>query len=538
MKTSVALYCRVSSDRQAQEGTIESQVSSLREFAIENNFLVEEDLVFTDNGISGATLVRPALDSLRDKAVSGEVEKIIILCPDRLARKYAHQLLLVEEFQRLGVEIIFANKDISSSPEDQLLLQIQGVISEYEREKIMERSRRGKLQKAKKGVVSVLSGAPYGYVYIPKTDSCEARYEIHFEEAEVVKDIFKMYCYDKISIGAIAKKITKENIPTRKQLGPWGRSTVWGILKNPAYHGKAAFRKTKVAQRNRLNKLARDNEYYPKRAKSSSRDRAKEEWIFVPVPSIVTSKEYEIAEKQLEENKKLSSRNNSKYEYLLGGLLHCQECGYSIYGKPASASRYKRCYYRCLGQDGYRWPKGRVCSSHPVRVEVIDDLVWQQTVKLIETPQTVINEYTNRVNSQKNVRQSLKELILRKSKEIRQVEYEKERLLDLYQTGALSLPEIEDRIKKLRGKIKKLEAEKLQLEHEQRQKRQQLQLIDQLDEFKKKIGTNIKKLKFKQKKEIVRLLVKEVEVNIKTEEINVKHIVPDLKSLPLCTGSN
>ena len=233
---------------------------------------------------------------------------------------------------------------------------------------------------------------------------------------------------------------------------------------------------------------------------SSSRDRAKEDWVYIPVPAIITSETFKMASNQLEENKRLSPRNNKKYEYLLSGLLHCQECGYSLYGKPASNSRYKRLYYRCMGQDGYRWSKGRVCSSHPVRVEVLDDLVWEQTVKLIEDPQTVLNEYTNRVNAQKNTQQSLEKLILKKSQEIRQVEHEKERLLDLYQKGSLNLSEIETRLQKLRGKIKQLESEKQSLEHEQRQGGQQLELIYQLQEFQKKVSTNLKMLNFEQKK--------------------------------------
>ncbi len=539
METSVALYCRVSSDKQAQEGTIDSQISSLHDFAKEHNFCVEEDLIFMDNGVSGATLVRPALDSLRDKAFSGEVTKVLVLCPDRLARKYAHQLILIEEFQRLGVEIIFSNRDITNSPEDQLLLQIQGVISEYEREKIMERSRRGKLQKASKGFVSVLCGAPYGYIYILKTDSADARYEIHPEESKVVKNIFQMYCRNKLSIRAIAKELNIRGVPTRRQQGIWGRSTILCMLKNPAYYGQAAFRKTIKVERLRPTKFARDNNFYPKKHKSSSSNRNKKDWIYIPVPSIISSKTFQDASSQLEANKKLSSRNNKKYEYLLSGLLRCKECGYSIYGKPASHSRYKLCYYRCMGQDGYRWPaKGRVCSSHPVRVEVLDDLVWEQTVKLLENPQTVIDEYTSRIHEQKGEQQSLEKLIVKKAQEIRQITHEKERLLDLYQNGTLNLSEIESRLKKIRGKIKQLENEKQSLEYEQRQEGQQLQLVDQLQEFQKKVSANLKVLSFEQKKEIVRLLVKEVEVNIKASEIVVRHVVPTSKSLPLCPGSS
>jgi site-specific DNA recombinase len=155
-----AIYARVSSDQQAQHGTIESQLASVQEFAATQGVRIDPDLIFADNGISGTTLARPKLDALRDKAAAGEIEQILILNPDRLARKYTHQLMLVEEFKKLGVAITFVNRQIATSPEDQLLLQMQGVIAEYDREKIIERHRRGKLHKAQQGKVCVLSGAP------------------------------------------------------------------------------------------------------------------------------------------------------------------------------------------------------------------------------------------------------------------------------------------------------------------------------------------------------------------------------------------
>ena len=284
------MYARVSSEQQAQEGTIESQVESLKEYVGGQGYKIEVDYVFVDNGISGSTLVRPALDALRDRAAGGEIDKIVILCPDRLARKHAHQLILVEEFNRLGVMVEFVNHTITDSPEDQLLLQMQGVIAEFEREKILERSRRGKLHKAKSGKVSVLSGAPYGYVYIRGAQTEEARYEIHKEEAEVVRGIFKMVTLEHMSIGAIARHLNAQGIPTQRRQGIWERSTVWGILRNPAYRGQAAYRKTQVVARTRVTKLARDHGLYPKHLHSSSRERAKEDWIYIAVPSLVSEK--------------------------------------------------------------------------------------------------------------------------------------------------------------------------------------------------------------------------------------------------------
>ncbi len=189
MSNRVALYARVSSEHQAQEGTIGSQIASLRAYCAEQGYIVEEDLIFIDNGVSGTTLARRGLDALRDKAVAGELDTVLVLCPDRLARKHTHQLLLVEEFHRLGVEILFANHTITSTPEDQLLFQMQGVIAEFEREKILERGRRGKLHRARSGKVSALAQAPYGYVYLRAMNRDETRYEIHPQEAEVVREL-------------------------------------------------------------------------------------------------------------------------------------------------------------------------------------------------------------------------------------------------------------------------------------------------------------------------------------------------------------
>ena len=193
--------------------------------------------MFSDNGVSGAYLERPALDLLRDRAAAGQVEKVIVHSPDRLARKYAHQLLLVEEFQKLGVEIVFVNRNISSTPEDQLLLQIQGVVSEYEREKILERNRRGKLHKAKQGKVSALVAAPYGYLYVRKHDREDARYEINSDEAAIVRRVFDMYCRERMTLyarsapkTAIPKSISLSCLDSGFQMMLLGLTSLWMTL--------------------------------------------------------------------------------------------------------------------------------------------------------------------------------------------------------------------------------------------------------------------------------------------------------------------
>src|SRR6266571_6550851 len=166
--TQVAMYARVSSDQPAEAQTIASQVAALRERVAAEGFVLPEAMQFLDEGYSGATLIRPALERLRDVIAAGAVDRVYVHSPDRLARTYAYQVLLVEECRRAGVEVIFLNRALGQSPEDDLLLQVQGMIAEDERAKIIERHRRGKRHAARTGVVNVLSGAPYGYRYVSK----------------------------------------------------------------------------------------------------------------------------------------------------------------------------------------------------------------------------------------------------------------------------------------------------------------------------------------------------------------------------------
>jgi site-specific DNA recombinase len=537
MDKHIALYARVSSDRQVEEGTIASQLASLHAYGDAHGFTVDTDLIFTDDGFSGATLARPALDALRDQAVAGAIEEVLVLSPDRLARNHAHQLVLIEEFKRLGVEMVFVNRPIAHSPEDQLLLQMQGVIAEFEREKIIERSRRGKLHKAKQGQASVLSGAPYGYVYIAVSEAGQARYEIHPAEADTVRRIFKLYVEDGLSMAAIARQLTAERIPTRRGAPQWERSVVWGILRNPAYMGQAAYRKTQAVPRKRATKQANDHGYYPKHVNSSSRQRPREEWLLIDVPRLISPGLFARAGRQLEANKKRSPRNNKRYPYLLSGLLRCQICGYALYGKPASNSKYKRCYYRCAGQDGCRWPQGRVCSGHPIRVEALDELVWDQTRQLIQYPEVVFQEYSRRVQSKKQGELDITSLLMKKQKEIHHQEIEKKRLIDLYQTGIIALEEIKPRLERIRERIKAVQQEYALLEEEKHREQKQLQLIEQFATFQNKFSSRLDALSFEEKKQVVRLLVEEVLVDSVNENLIVKHVIPLDKSFPLRSGS-
>src|SRR5688572_4882828 len=198
--TTAAIYARVSSARQKEDQTIHSQTAALKTHAKALGLEVPTDWVFEDEGYSGATLVRPALERLRDLAAQVPVDVVLCYSPDRLARKYAYQVLLMEEFSRVGTQVRFLKGPKANSPEDELLLQFQGMIAEYEKAQIAERSRRGKAHRARAGTVSVLSAAPYGYRYIRKSVEADARFEVVPHQAEVVREIFNRYAEGQASL--------------------------------------------------------------------------------------------------------------------------------------------------------------------------------------------------------------------------------------------------------------------------------------------------------------------------------------------------
>ena len=282
--TQVAIYARVSSDQQAEAQTVASQVAALRERVAAEGLALPDAMQFIDEGYSGATLIRPALERLRDVIAARAVDRLYIHSPDRLARKYAYQVLLVDEFRRAGVEVIFLNRALGQSPEDDLLLQVQGMIAEYERAKIIERHRRGKRHAAQAGVVNVLSGAPYGYRYVAKyAGGGHARYEIVPDEARLVRQVFDWVGRDRQTIGEVCRRLTRAGEVTRTGKTVWDRSMVWGMLKNPAYIGTAAFGKTRQEPLRPRLRAQRGRALQPRRAVSTV-DVPPEDWFCHPGP--------------------------------------------------------------------------------------------------------------------------------------------------------------------------------------------------------------------------------------------------------------
>jgi site-specific DNA recombinase len=512
--TQVALYARVSSVQQAEAHTVASQVAALRERVASDGLTVSEAMQFLDEGYSGATLVRPALERLRDVVAAGSVDRLYVHSPDRLARKYAYQVLLVDEFRRAGVAVIFLNRALGHSPEDDLLLQVQGMIAEYERAKIIERHRRGKRHAARVGAVNVLSGAPYGYRYVTKYEGGgQAHYEIMPDEARVVRQVFDWVGRDRQTIGEVCRQLTQAGEVTRTGKTVWDRSVVWGILKNPAYTGAAAFGKTRHGPLRPRLQAQRNRPVQPRRAVSIS-DVPPEEWITIPVPALVEPEVFAAVQEQLQENKRHARQSRRGALYLLQGLLQCQHCGYAFYGKRLSPSARKGkprayAYYRCLGTDAYRFGGERICQNTQVRTDLLDVAVWQEVCTLLAHPDRLAEEYRRRLQPETRTKRTPLSTLEGQISKLRQGVA---RLIDSYAEGLIDKGEFEPRVTRLRQRLARVEEQHHALADEAALQGELQLLIGRLEDFAAKLHDGLEAADWASQRDLIRALVKRVEV--------------------------
>lgn len=528
------IYARVSSDRQKEEHTIDSQIASLVEYAQQKSYMVPDDWVFQDDGYSGSMLERPGLERLRDLASEGQIEIVLIYSPDRLSRKYAYQVLLIEEFSRHGTDVVFIKSPKATTPEEQLLLQFQGMIAEYERAQIIERTRRGKRHRAKMGSINVLSGAPYGYRYIKKTEYASAYYEIIEKEAKIVKKVYNLYIEDSLSIGAIVRWLNDHGIPTRKRISQWERSTVWGMLRNPAYKGTACFGKTKTAERKRITRPLRQKGGFSSRC-SANRERSKKEWIEIPVPLIIEKEIFLRTEKKLEENKRYAKKR-TKVPSLLQGILVCNQCGYAYYRTSTTTSKRKIYYYRCLGSDDYRYPNGRVCQTQPIRQDYLDGIIWKQIIDLLKNPDLIRSEIKRRIQTiqTSNPTKQRKEIL---GKEIKKAEKSIEKLLDAYQEDLLQIDELRSRMPDLRKREKALKSEFKSIDRIYTDQLAILKLTENTTGFLLKLRKTSDTITVTDRQKILRLIVKDILID--DETIRIRHSIPVSKfNAPVSVGSD
>src|SRR6266851_6272066 len=489
--------------------------------------------------------MRPALERWRDVIAAGAVDRVSVHSPDRLARTDASQVVLVEECRRAGVEVIFLNRALGQSPEDALLLQVQGMIAESERAKIRERHRRGKRHAARMGAVHVLSGAPYGSRDVSQYEGGgQARYDILPEEARLVRQVFDWVGRDRLTIGEVCRRLTRAGEVTRTGKRVWDRSVVWGMLKHPASMGTAAFGKTRQEPVHPRLRAQRGRPLQPRRAVSTV-DVPQEEWYSIPVPALVEPEVVAAVQEQLQENRRHARQSRRGALSVLQGLLQCQHCGYAYYGKRLSPSARKGkprayAYYRCLGTDAYRFGGERVCQHTQVRTDLLDVAVWQEVCTRLAHPERLAEEYRRRL--QPETRATRTSLATGEA-QIGKLRQGVARLIDRYAESLIDKDEFEPRITRLRQRLARLEEQRQAGADEAALQTEFQLIIGRLEDFATKVHSGLEAADWASQRDLIRTLVKRVEVA--RDQVNIVFRVdpypddadPEKKSWQLCRGS-
>lgn len=497
-----AIYSRVSTDEQSKGYSLQTQLEACQNYAKERRYSVVA--TFSDD-YTGAAIDRPALNELRDYMYHNHLDVVIVYDIDRLARKSAYQVLIEEEFKKVGVTIEFVLAQYEDSDEGRLQKQIRGVIAEYEKAKIMERSKRGKRGKAKSGYVVTGERPPYGYKV--KSEPHKAWFEIEESEASVVRMVFDWYVNGdekgvRLSQNRIAKRLTQMGVPTRGDTkkhfakkfgrGVWQRTMITHILTNETYLGTWHFGKTKMIEDGKARKPQ------PKKGMGKQVPRPKDEWIPVEVPQIIDPKTFARAQKRKKELAVVHG-GHAKRDYLMKGRLSCSKCGYGLRGQLV---RGKHQYYVCNGKR----QTVAVCNMPSVRGDWLDALVWEWAKMIIESPKNLrvgLDEVQQELQQEN---QALFERITIIEEQITNYQSQLDRLLDLYLDGSFPKEVLTERKSRLEEMLVALETEHTDLMAHVRHVTMTDDQLSFIEEFCATIRTGLNLADFYAKRKIIELL--------------------------------
>jgi site-specific DNA recombinase len=498
----VAIYARVSTENQEARGTIGSQLALLRErVKAHDHELVAE---FCDDGYSGARLDRPGLDALRDAAEAGLIEAVWCLCPDRLARMYAYQVIVLDELARHGVRVLFTDAPaLEDDPQARLLTQVQGVIAEYERAKLAERYRRGKLWRARLGEV-IFWKAPYGYRRITRGASTMAHLVVYDAEAAVVRGIFEEYVAGGHSVRQIVRRLNADGIPSPSGKQVWSCSVVGRLLRNQTYTGRIYYNRTESVPDPRPGRKARQ------------RLRPREQWIAIDVPRIISDEQFEAAQRVSRNNSQFSPRHSEPGAYLLRHLLKCGACAVSLrcHRMRARNQVYHR-YYYCPNHDPIRaGGEQRRCPERNIRADALDDFVFTQVRAVLERPDVLLaGEHALGAQGPSPADELLTAQLGRLERRAEAALLERRRLVDLYQGGFIELTEFKRRTTEVDARHKDLQDQRRTLIDQRAALSQHNRLRQRIAGFARRASSAIDGLSFEQRQRLLRMVLEEVRVS-------------------------
>ena len=493
------LYARVSTDRQEHEETIQSQLAELRARAEDDGLATWEE--FLDEGYGRDNLVRPGLDRLRDLVAQEEVERVYIQAPDRLASG-AKLMLLVEELQDHGVQIIFIKGQWEDTPEGKLLLHMQGAFSEYERTKIGERTRRGKLYWARQGAM-VGGHAPYGYRLVRRNDSERARLEVSDFEATIVQEMYRLVLEERLSTRGLARRLQERGIRTPKGANQWSPVSISRMLGNPVYKGTFYYQRTEAT----LPAKRLTSDPYKQADKTGSKPRPEEDWIAIPVPAIVDEATWDGVQEQMRQNSLNSSRNNKKHQYLLRGLIRCPRCGGNYTGFFQHGCRG----YRCQRAHWRSSSTGQRCPPGAFTAQPVEDAVWQAVTEALQQPQVLAEEYQKKI-----AKAASPEFMAAERKQLsvalKRLRAQEDRATDAYIGEAMELDRYKAEMEKLRKQKRELERRDRELDQRQQLEQDSRSALDHLDRFCRQVTQGLDALSFEERQQLLKLLVEKVTV--------------------------
>jgi site-specific DNA recombinase len=511
-----ALYARVSTDKQEREETVASQVALLQQTAAAHGYEVLPGNVFIDDGISGTRLDRPALDRLRDLAVEGAFEVMLVTAPDRLARRYAYQVVLVEEFIRNGCEVVFVHQSLGASPEEQMLLQMQGVFAEYERALIQERTRRGRLFAARQGRVN-WGNPPYGYTYVRKTPTTPQHLVINEAEAEMVRQIYRWCVEEQLSSYAIHQRLTAHGIPPRKSpRGQWAQSSVIEILRDSIYKGEAYYNRTQPGDVRRPYGQRGLKDRRPGNGQGRTR-RPPTEWIPVRVPALIDPDTWERAQAQLIRNRERAQRNNTRHPYLLRSLLVCGRCGRRMVGTwSAQGGRYI-CALRYP-----RYMPG-ACTGRSLSATLIEACIWDHVKALLSDPAVLRTQYEHgRGDPAVDVRAEQERVRL--ERKLAALDREVTRLVDAYQAEVIELTELAERRRRIEDHGRMLRERVREIAQQRTERTAELRLLEGVDAFCTSVREAMDDPSFAVQQKVLQLVVDRIVVE--DSRVIIEHVVP------------
>ncbi len=467
----------------------------MNDHAEKNGYVIVQKYI--DEGWSGDSIARPALDQLRMDAKKKIWSAVLMYDPDRLARRYSYQELVMDELREASIEVIFVTVPAPKNSEDKILYGVRGLFAVYERARIAERFRLGKVRKAREGHI-IATEAPYGYTFITRTVERQGYYEINEQESLVVQSIFSWVGNEGLTLRAIVRRLQGLEIrPRKSKRGVWNTSTLSSLLKNKTYIGEAHYGASyAVIPENPLK-----DEKYKKIKKTSRKSKPESEWIKMASPKIIEEELFIKVQERLKSNFQASVRN-TKNEYLLSHRIWCP-CGSRRAGEGPQHG--KRLYYRCTSRVK-SFPIPSTCEEKGLNARIVDTVVWERMVELMSSPKLMLKESERWTKSKNKTTTDFSVINVEETrKEISKLKEQQDRFAKAYGAGMITLDKLGEYTESLKEKIVLLDTQ-IKKAVDERSKRNEAPLpeISDVKQFSEVTSRVLSKLKFEEKQVVVR----------------------------------